>query len=144
MNRRRIQESDRHIDAAFWHIILWNVQTSLSHPEASSASLIPARPPPCRVLAAAANLTRPARMNSDRARIFPFSDCGHTFSSQSGIGKGNYTSHWDELLPKKEVKTPGCRRKYRLLRHSSRSTHLALPSFSTALVCVRSEVTENL
>lgn len=68
-------------------------------------------------------------------RVFPFSDCGHTFSSQSGICKGNYTSHRDELLPKKEVKTRGCRRKYWLLRHSSRSTYLALNSFSIDLVC---------
>lgn len=81
------------------------------------------------------NLTRPARMNSYHARVFPFSDYGRTFSSQSGICKGNYTSHQDELIPKKDVKTLECRRKYWLLCHSSRSTDLALNSCSTNLVC---------
>lgn len=51
------------------------------------------------------NLTGPARTYSYHAGIFPFSDYGHTFSSQSGICKGNYTSHQDEILPEKEVKT---------------------------------------
>lgn len=80
------------------------------------------------------NLTGPARTYSYHARIFPFSDYGHTFSSQSGICKGNYTPHHDEILPKKEVKTRGCRRKYWCLCRSSQPTYLALNSFPADVV----------
>lgn len=77
------------------------------------------------------NLTEPARTYPYQAGRLPFSDYGHTFSSQSGICKGNYTSHQDEILPKKEVKTRGCRRKHGYLCRSSQSPCLALNSFST-------------
>lgn len=84
------------------------------------------------------NLMRPAWTDSYHTRVFPFSDYGHTFSSQSGIRKGYYTSHQDEILPKKEVKTHGHWRKYWFLCHSSQSACLSLQWLS---VC--SKVTQN-
>lgn len=130
----------RAISASLWYITHRNVWPSLSHPETSNASGIPARPPPLHGNLAAAAKPHGARQDGPWPHwVFPFSDYGHTFSSQSGICKGNYASHQDEILPKKEVKTRGCRRKYWFLCRSSQSTYLA---FHWLSVC--SEVTENL
>lgn len=143
MNRKCLWESYQYIEASFWFIInrnVWVFPIALRNQQCfwHSSQATPLHD----ILAAAA---KPHEASQDRllhhARVFPFSDYGHTFSSQSGLCKGNYTSQQDEILPKKEAKTHGCWTKYWLLCHNSKSTYLALNSFSADLMCF--EATEN-
>lgn len=101
--------------------------------------------PPCKASwQQLLNLIRPARTDSYHARVFPFSDCGHTFSSQSGICKGNYTSHQDEILPKKEVKNPWMPKKV-LVTLPQFTIYILIPQFFFLhRLSMCSKVTENL